>query len=278
MITGSHVEKAIEAHIYRSNMIEEKLQELIDRGTINIEADGSQVGQVNGLSVISLGDYMFGRPSRITATTAMGSDGLVNIEREADMAGPIHNKGVLILTGFLRRRYAQDKPLSVTASLAFEQSYSGVEGDSASSTEAYALLSSLSEIPIKQGVAVTGSVNQNGDVQAIGGANEKIEGFYACCVHKGLNGEQGVIIPKANVQDLMLKKEVIQAVKEGNFHVWAVENIDEGMEILTGVKAGEKQEDGTFPEDTINWHVDKKLRYMAEELQKFGKEKEKEKK
>ncbi|MBN2419885.1 MAG: AAA family ATPase [Deltaproteobacteria bacterium] len=271
VVTDLHVDKAIDSRIYRTNMIEEKLQEQIDRGTLMIDVEGSKVGQVNGLAVYSLGDYMFGKPSRITASTSMGRAGIINIERESDMSGSTHNKGVLILGGYLREKYAQDKPLTISASIAFEQSYGGVDGDSASSTEIYALLSSLSGIPIMQNIAVTGSVNQKGEVQAIGGVNQKIEGFFDCCKKKGLTGHQGVMIPDSNVKDLMLRKDVVEEIKKGKFTVYAVKTIDEGIEILTGKKAGVKKEDGTYPKDTVNYLVDKKLKDLAEGLGKFGK-------
>jgi lon-related putative ATP-dependent protease len=274
VVGEEHVDKAIEARIYRSNLVEEKIQEMIDRGSMMIDTKGSVVGQVNGLSVYMLGDYMFGRPSRITATTSMGKAGVINIEREAKLAGPIHNKGVLILSGYLRRKFAQNKPLSISASLAFEQSYSGVEGDSASSSEIYALLSSLSEIPIKQNIAVTGSVNQKGEIQPIGGANAKIEGFFDCCKSAGLTGEQGVLIPATNVADLMLRKDVVEAVKKGKFHVYAIKTIDEGIEILTGTAAGNHLKDGGYPKGTINCLVDNKLKELAEGLYTFAKEEE----
>jgi lon-related putative ATP-dependent protease len=275
-VSGAHVEKALESRIYRSNLIEEKIQEMIDRGTLLIDVTGSVVGQVNGMAVYSLGDYSFGKPSRITASTSMGRAGIINIEREADLSGNSHNKGVLILSGYLRKNFAQDKPLTMSASIAFEQSYGGVDGDSASSTEIYALLSSLSGVPIRQSIAVTGSVNQNGEVQAIGGVNQKIEGFYECCKRAGLTGEQGVIIPESNVQDLMVRKEVIEAVRKGDFHVYSVATIDQGIEILTGVAGGERNEDGSYPEGTINSLVDKKLRELAEGLTRFSNGKEKE--
>ncbi len=270
IIQESHVDKAIEARINRSNMIEEHLQEMIDRGTLMIDVDGEELGQVNGLSIYNLGDYMFGKPSRITATTSMGRAGIINIERESDMSGNTHNKGVLILSGYLRKKYAQDKPLTMSASIAFEQSYGGVDGDSASSTEIYALLSSLSGIPIKQYIAVTGSVNQNGEIQAIGGVNQKIEGFYDCCRTRKLNNKQGVMIPEANIKDLMLRKDVVEAVKKRKFHIHAVKTIDEGIEILTGKKAGIRKVDGTYEKGTINYLVDQKLRELAEGLKKFG--------
>lgn len=270
-ITEAHVDKAVASRIFRSNLMEERLQEMIDRGTLKIDVSGSVVGQVNGLAVYSLGDYMFGKPSRITVSTAMGRAGVINIERQADLSGNTHNKGVLILGGYMRKKFAQDKPLTISASIAFEQSYSGVDGDSASSTEIYALLSSLSEVPIRQGLAVTGSVNQNGEVQAIGGVNHKIEGFYDCCKQSGLSGDQGVMIPASNVKDLMLRKDVVAAVEKGRFHVYSVENIDQGIEILTGVPAGAKGENGSYPEGTINALVDRKLHQLAEGLLKFGK-------
>jgi lon-related putative ATP-dependent protease len=271
-VTAAHVQKAIEEKFYRSNLIQEMVNEMIERGSIIIDAVGQEVGQVNGLSVSGLGDISFGRPSRITASIGLGQAGLIDIEREAKLGGPIHTKGVMILSGYLTDKYAQDKPISLSARLVFEQSYSGVEGDSASSTELYALLSSLSGLPIKQGIAVTGSVNQKGEVQAIGGVNEKIEGFFETCQAKGLTGEQGVLIPETNVQNLMLKEEVVEAVREGKFHIWSVKSVDEGIEILTGVKAGVRKEDGTFEEDSVNDQVDKRLRELAEKMRDFGKE------
>lgn len=270
------VQKAIDARIYRSNLIEQRIQEMIDRGTLMIDVSGSTVGQVNGLAVYDLGDYMFGKPSRITVSTSMGRAGIINIEREADLSGSTHNKGVLILGGYLRKKYAQDKPLTVSASIAFEQSYSGVDGDSASSTEIYALLSSLSGVPIKQNIAVTGSVNQKGEVQPIGGVNQKIEGFFDCCKKLGFTGDQGVMIPEANIKDLMLRKDVVEAVEKGTFHIYSVRTIDEGIEILTGKKAGEKKADGTYPKGSINELVDRKLKELAEGLKSFGEKEEKE--
>ena len=272
IVQGEHVDKAIEAKIYRSNLMEEKIQEMIDRGTLMIDTEGAVVGQVNGLAVYSLGDYMFGKPSRITASTSMGRAGVINIERESDMSGNTHNKGVLILSGYLRQKYAQDKPLTMSASIAFEQSYSGVDGDSASSTEIYALLSSLSGDPIKQNIAVTGSVNQKGEVQAIGGVNQKIEGFFECCRQKGLTGDQGVMIPASNVNDLMLRKNVLEAVESKQFHIYAVKTVDEGIEILTGRPAGVKDGDGKYPPDTINYLVEQRLHALAEGIKAFGPE------
>ena len=271
---AAHVQKAIEEKYYRSNLVQERVNEMIERGSIIIDAVGEEVGQVNGLAVSGLGDIAFGRPSRITASIGLGQAGLIDIEREAKLGGPLHTKGVMILGGYLAGKYAQDKPLSLSARLVFEQSYSGVDGDSASSAELYALLSSLSGLPIKQGIAVTGSVNQKGEVQAIGGVNEKIEGFFETCKAKGLTGQQGVLIPESNVQNLMLKEEVVEAVSEGKFHIWAVKTIDEGIEILMGVKAGAKTEDGTFEEGSVNDLVDSRLQDLAEMMRDFGKEKE----
>jgi predicted ATP-dependent protease len=245
-------------------LIEEKLSEMIERGSILVDTEGTKIGQVNGLAVLGMGDYMFGKPSRITASIGLGKKGIIDIEREAQMGGPTHTKGVHILTGFLTDRYAKNHPLTLTARLVFEQSYSGVDGDSASSTETYVMLSALSEIPIKQSLAVTGSVNQKGLVQAIGGVNQKIEGFYDLCKINGLTGEQGVVIPESNVKNLMLREDVVDAIKDGRFHIYPVKTIDEGIEVLTGVPAGELQEDGSYPEDTINYLVQRKLNKMAE--------------
>ena len=269
VVSEKHVDKAIEKKIYRVNLIEEKIQEMIDDGTILIDSDGMVVGQVNGLSVYSLGDHSFGRPSRITAKTSMGKGGIINIEREVEMSGPIHNKGVYILAGYLRDRYAQDKPITMSASICFEQSYSGVEGDSASSTELYALLSSLSGLPLRQDIAVTGSVNQKGEIQPIGGVNEKIEGFFEVCKTKGLTGKQGVMVPHLNVGDLMLRKDVIEAVKEGKFHIYPVKTIDQGIEILTGVEAGERLDSGRFKEGSVNDLADRKLRELGMKIKEF---------
>jgi lon-related putative ATP-dependent protease len=278
IVTREIVKRAIEEEVYRNNRIEERIQEMIEEGTIMVDTDGSEVGQINGLSVLSLGDYMFGRPSRLTVRVYTGRGGMVNIEREVKLSGPIHDKGVLILTGYLGGKYAHDKPLSFSASICFEQSYEGVEGDSASSTELYGLLSALSGVPIKQGIAVTGSVNQLGKVQPIGGVNYKIEGFFAVCKAKGLTGEQGVMIPETNLKHLMLKDEVVEAVKDGRFHIWSVSTIEEGIEILTGVPAGEMREDGTYPEGTINYLVNKRLHEFGESMKKFGASHEKEEK
>ena len=263
------VRKAVEEKTYRSNRIEERLQELLAEGVILCDTAGSVVGQINGLSVMTLGDYTFGRPSRLTVRVYLGRGGMVNIEREVKLSGPIHDKGVLILTGYLGGKFARDKPLSFAASICFEQSYDGIEGDSASSTELYGLLSALSGLPIRQGIAVTGSVNQHGKVQPIGGVNYKIEGFYAVCKAKGLTGEQGVIIPSLNERNLMLSDEVVAAVASGRFHVWSVAHIDQGIEILTGVAAGKPAEDGSYPEGSVNYLVDRRLTQMVESMRHF---------
>jgi lon-related putative ATP-dependent protease len=268
-ITRDHIKKAVEERIYRSNLIQEHLQEMITRGITLIDTTGEHVGQVNGLAVLSFGDYEFGGPSRITASVGVGKQGLVNIEREANMSGPTHTKGIMIIGGFLSRLFAHNKPLGLTAKIAFEQSYSGVDGDSASSTELYAILSELSGIPIKQYIAVTGSVNQNGQVQAIGGVNEKIEGYFEVCKINGLTGKQGVMIPESNVQNLMLKEEIVEAVKSGKFHIYTVRTIDEGIELLTGVKAGKLLPDGSYEEDTVYYKVDKRLQEMADILKQY---------
>ena len=269
-ISASHMKKAVEEKIYRSKLIQEKIQEMIKRGVILIDTEDAKVGQVNGLSVMGLGDFAFGSPSRVTASLGLGREGVIDIEREAKMGGPIHTKGVLILSGYLNEKYAKDVPLSLSARLVFEQSYGGVEGDSASSTELYALLSALSGLPIKQDIAVTGSVNQKGEVQAIGGINEKIEGFLEVCRARGFTGKQGVMMPASNVQNLMLKEEVVQAVKDGKFHIYSARTIDEGIEILTGFKAGIKLADGKFEEGTVNERVDRRLREMGEKLREFS--------
>jgi lon-related putative ATP-dependent protease len=274
VVQGDHVELAVESKEYRSNKVEQLVQEAIEDGRIMVDTEGEVVGQLNGLAVYLLGDFSFGKPSRITVRTFMGKGGVVNIEREAKLSGPIYDKGVLILSGFIGDRYAQDKPLTLAASICFEQSYSGVEGDSASSAELYGLLSSLANLPLAQGIAVTGSVNQRGQIQPIGGANEKIEGFFTVCKTKGLTGKQGVMIPAQNVQNLMLKQEIVDAVVTGQFHIWAVNHIDEGLEILTGIPAGQQLEDGSWPEGTVNYMVNDRLEKMVEGLQKFARGKE----
>jgi lon-related putative ATP-dependent protease len=270
VIHVADVQHAIDAQIYRANRVRERMQEEIKRGTILIDTQGAKVGQVNGLSVVTLGQFTFGRPSRITARVRLGRGEVVDIEREVALGGPIHSKGVLILAGYLGARYAIDRPLSLSASLVFEQSYSGVEGDSASSTELYALLSALADLPIKQGLAVTGSVNQYGQVQAIGGVNEKIEGFFDVCRAQGMTGEQGVLIPASNVKHLMLREDVVAAVDAGQFHVYPVETIDQGIELLTGVAAGERDAHGEFPSDSVNGRVEARLIALSEKRMAFG--------
>lgn len=266
VISCGDVRRAAEEQLYRVNRIEERMQELFEDGTIMVDTEGSVVGQINGLSVISLGDHTFGRPSRITARTWLGQAGMVNVEREVKLSGPIHDKGVLILTGYLGGMFARSHPLSLSASICFEQNYEGVEGDSASSTELYALLSALSGIPLRQGIAVTGSVNQRGKIQPIGGVNHKIEGFYAVCKAKGLTGEQGVLIPKSNERHLMLKEEVVEAIAAGRFHVWSIETIEQGIELLTGVPAGQADKNGRFRKDTVFYAVDQTLKKMHDRM------------
>jgi predicted ATP-dependent protease len=258
-VTGAHVERAQREWMLRLNFIEEEIRRLIAEGTLIVHLDGSAVGQINGLAVLDVGGYSFGRPSRVTASVAAGQAGVINIEREARMSGSTHDKGIMILSGFLRGRFGHDRPLAMTASIAFEQSYSGIDGDSASSTELYVLLSALSGVPIRQDLAVTGSVDQYGDVQAIGGANQKIEGFYRVCKAAGLTGRQGVLLPRSNVRNLMLDRETVEAVERGAFHIYTVDTIDHGIEILTGVRAGTIDEPGT-----INYLAAKRLREMAE--------------
>lgn len=261
LVTAEHVNRAIDEKINRSNMYEYKIQELIETNQLLLDFEGEKTGQINGLSVIDVGDYQFGRPSRITASTHLGRRGIVNIERESRLSGNIHNKGVLILSGFIGQRYAQKDPLALSASLCFEQSYAGIEGDSASMAELLILLSSLAEVPLKQEIAVTGSVNQKGEMQPVGGINQKIEGYYHACKIKGLTGRQGVIIPEANRLNLILSREVVDAAKEGIFSVYTVNNADEAIELLTGMTAGEIQEDGSFPEGTFNFLVQEKLKH-----------------
>ncbi len=269
VVTADHVQKTIDQGIYRASRVRDRIHEEILRDTIFVDTDGAVVGQVNGLSVMQLGDFAFGRPNRITARIRLGKGEVVDIEREVELGGPIHSKGVLILSSFLGARYAGERPLSLSASLVFEQSYGGIEGDSASSTELYALLSAIGDVPLKQSIAVTGSVNQHGEVQPIGGVNEKIEGFFDICSGRGLTGEQGVLIPASNVKHLMLRDDVIEAAKDGRFHIWPVETVDQGMELLTGLSMGERQEDGTYPEGTVNQRVEQRLAAMAEKRRAF---------
>ena len=269
-VTAEDVQKAVDAQVHRADRIRQRSQEQIIRETMLIDTSGEAVGQVNGLSVLQLGGFAFGKPTRITASVRLGRGEVLDIEREVALGGPLHSKGVLILSGFLGARFARKRPLALSASLVFEQSYGGVDGDSASSTELYALLSALSGVPIRQSIAVTGSVNQYGEVQAIGGANEKIEGFFDICNERGLTGDQGVMIPASNVKHLMLRRDVVDAAAEGRFRIYPVETIDQGIEILTGVPAGEADADGTYPEGTINARVQATLADLAERARAFG--------
>lgn len=268
-ITATDVQAGIDAQIRRSSRIQERIREAMMRDTLLIDTSSEKTGQINGLAVYSLGDRSFGRPSRITARVRMGKGEVIDIEREVEMGGPIHSKGVLILSGFLGARYAAERPLSLSATLVFEQSYSGVEGDSASSAELYALLSAISGLPIRQWFAVTGSVNQNGEVQAIGGVNEKIEGFFDLCQQRGLDGRHGVLIPVSNVTNLMLRDDIVKAVEEGKFSIWPVSHIDEGIEILTGVPAGEPDASGAWPEGSVNARIACRIEAMAKKLKAF---------
>ena len=271
LVTREHVLAVSDERRERLGLLEDKILELVDDGALLIDTGGRKVGQVNGLAVLSAGDYVFGKPSRITAAVGLGRAGLVNIEREANLSGSTHNKGVLILGGFLADRFARDKPLTLSAHLAFEQSYEGVDGDSASSTELYAVLSALAELPLRQDLAVTGSVNQRGEVQVIGGVNYKVEGFFDVCrLGEGLTGSQGVLIPNGNQKDLMLRTDVVEAVRAGRFHIYAVDHVDQGIELLTGVAAGARGDDGEFPEGTVNRRVDDRLREMATTLARFA--------
>ncbi len=270
-IRDRHVQQALEEKVYRSNLYQQRLQEYIARDVIRIDTDASVAGQVNGLAVLRLGEYEFGRPNRITASVAPGNEGIIDIERQVALGGPIHSKGVMILSGYLARTFAVGKPLTLSARLVFEQSYEGVDGDSASSTELYAILSALSDLPILQGIAVTGSVNQRGEVQAIGGVNEKIEGFFDVCLARGLTGKQGVVIPASNVNHLMLREDVVEAVRERRFHVWAVHRIEEGIELLTGRKAGRRQKNGKFEGGTVYALAEKRLNEFAASLKKLSK-------
>ena len=272
LTTKQDVARAVDEQVQRADRLRDRAQETIARGVVLVDTEGAQVGQINGLSVLQLGSFAFGRPSRITARVRVGAGRVTDIEREVKLGGPLHSKGVMILWGFLAGRYALDVPLTLAATLVFEQSYGGVDGDSASSAELYALLSALSDQPIRQSLAVTGSVNQWGEVQAIGGVNEKIEGFFDVCRARGLNEQQGVLIPRSNVQHLMLREDVVEAVRHGQFSVYPVANIDEGIEILTGVKAGERAPEGRFPAGTINRLVEDKLRTFAERSRNFAKD------
>jgi len=270
VVQPEDVDYAIEQHIWRSNRIEEQLLEMIQQGTLMIDTDGAAVGQINALQVMQFGDYMIGMPNRITARSFMGSNGVVNIEREAKLSGPVHNKGVLILSGYLGQKYATEQPLSCAASISFEQSYSQVEGDSASCAELVALLSSLSGIALRQDIAVTGSINQHGMIQPIGGVTRKIEGFFYACKIKGLTGNQGVVIPASNVRHLVLREEVVAAVEQGKFHVWAVETVDEVLGILTGRPAGQADAQGNYPKGTVHQAVQDRLKELAEAFKEYG--------
>jgi lon-related putative ATP-dependent protease len=268
VVKAEHVRKAVEEKILRVNRIEERIREMMLDGTLIVDTDGAKVGQVNGLAVLDLGDYSFGKPSRITCKTYAGRAGIVNIERETKMSGKIHEKAILIIAGYLGSSYARKKPISLSASITFEQLYEMVEGDSATCAELYTLLSSISGVPLKQGFAVTGSMDQNGDVQPIGGVNHKIEGFFDLCRIRGLDGTQGVIIPRRNLKNLVLKEEVVHAVSQGTFSVYAIDRMEEGLELLTGVPAGSPGEDGTYPEGTINYLVEKRLTEISEAMEK----------
>ena len=263
LVRSEHVERAINQKVRRSDLIEQRLLEMVAEGTIMLDFDGARIGQVNGLSVISLGDYSFGRPMRITASAGPGRGALISIERETELSGHIHDKGFLILSGYLRSRYGGERRLAVSAQLVFEQAYENIDGDSAASAELYALLSELARAPLRQDIAVTGSVNQHGELQAIGGVNEKIEGFHRACRIGGFTGRQGVIIPVANIRNLMLSREVVESVAAGQFHVWSASAIDEGLELLTGIPAGARRENGHYPEGTIHARVEERLEGWA---------------
>ncbi len=271
-IHAEDVSKAIDTQIERADRLRDHAHESVERGHVLIDTDGSKVGQINGLAVLQIGNFAFGRPNRITARVRMGSGRIVDIEREAKLGGALHTKGMMILYGFIAGRFAQDFPLALGATLTFEQSYGGVDGDSASSAELYTLLSAIAEAPIRQGLAVTGSVNQWGEIQAIGGVNEKIEGFFDICRERGLTGNQGVLIPNSNAQNLMLRADVIAAARDGKFHIYPVTHIDQGIELLTGIAAGERKSDGSYPQDTINARVDARLRDFADKARRFGKD------
>lgn len=264
IVQGKHVIKAIQEKKYRGNRVETKLQEMMLEGNILVKTEGAEVGKVNGLAVYQAGDYYFGKPNCITARVFAGNRGVINIEREAKLSGKIHDKGVLILSGYLGGQYARNKPLALSASICFEQSYGGVDGDSASSAELYALLSALAEVPVNQGLAVTGSINQKGEIQPVGGINEKIEGFFALCKAKGLTGEQGVIIPRQNVKNLMLATEVVEAIKEGKFHIYAISYVEQGIELLTGLPAGEPLPDGSYPAGSLHHLIDRRLGQLSQ--------------
>ena len=271
-IGKNHIDQAIEAQIYRSDRIKKAMIEEIDKGTILMDVKGERVGQINGLVVYDFSRYSFGKPARITTQVRIGKGDFIDIEREISMSGPIHTKGVLILKSLIANRFAKHSPLSLSASIVFEQSYGGVDGDSASSTEYYCLLSAIANLPIKQNIAVTGSINQFGEIQPIGGVNEKIEGFFDVCVHNGLTGKQGVIIPRTNVDNLMLRSDVVQAVEDGRFTIYAIDTVDDGIEILTGVKAGKPDNKGNYPKGTVNYLVEENLRQYYKDYAHYAKE------
>jgi predicted ATP-dependent protease len=273
-INAGHVEKAIANKRYRANLVEERVQELIKKDIFWVETDGYRTGQMNGLSILQTGDYMFGKPGRITANVSMGKESVITIDRESRLSGKLHTKGVIILSSYLREHFAQDKPLALTASLCFEQTYGMVDGDSASSTELFTLLSAIADVPIFQGLAATGSVSQKGEIQPVGGVTRKIEGFFDICKYKGLTGNQGVVMPNKSVKDLMLKQEVVEAVKKGKFHIYPIKTIEQGIEILTGMKAGKRRKDGTYTKGTLFRLVDDRLRELAERARDFAKEKQ----
>ncbi len=277
-VTVEHVDRALNEKIYRADLLDERIQELFADGTFMVDVSGEAVAQVNGLSIYDIGDFAFGKPSRITSRVYLGKAGVIDIEREAKLSGRIYNKGVLILSGYLGGTYARDRTLSISATLAFEQSYGEVEGDSASAAELIALISGIAEVPVRQAVAITGSINQKGELQPIGGVNEKVEGFFSVCRNRGLTGDQGVIIPALNVKNLMLKKEVVEAVREGKFRIYAVSTVNEALEILTGLPAGDRSGDGAWPEGSVNFLVDKRLKDMAKKLKADDKREEKKEK
>jgi lon-related putative ATP-dependent protease len=270
VVSAPDVQRAIDARVRRADRVREKVQEGIRRGMLLLDTAGEQVGQVNALSVVSLGELDFGYPTRLTARVRMGKGEVLDIQREVELGGPIHSKGVMILAGFLGARFAADHPLALSATLVFEQTYGTVEGDSASCAELYALLSALAEVPIAQSLAITGSVNQHGEVQPIGGVNEKIEGFFDVCAQRGLTGKQGVLIPQANVQHLMLRHDVVDACRQGRFHIYPVTDVDQGIELLTGVPAGTRDSEGRFADGSINARVEQRLLILAELARLFG--------
>jgi predicted ATP-dependent protease len=268
-VGARHVRRALESKVERHNLIETKLREMIHDGLLLVETDGSRVGQINGLSVLEIGGYQFGRPVRITASAGLGRAGIINVERESRLSGGLHDKGLNIIEGYLRQKFAQDKPMSLAASICFEQSYAGVDGDSASATEVFALLSAICGLPLRQDIAVTGSVSQPGEIQPIGAVNQKIEGFYDVCRMSALTGRQGVMIPRRNVEDLMLREDLVEAVAGGKFHILPVDTIEQGIEILTGVPAGRRQGDAQFEPGTVFALADRRLREMAVTLREF---------